>query len=99
MTRLVIAALATVLSTAASANVSAIRIEGDTAHIGYSDLDLRSHTGRIELTGRIRAAANRICRLSDDSLQPLAQTNECYRIAVASGVEQMDAAAGAKPRD
>lgn len=99
MTRFLIAALATVLSTAASANISAIRIEGDTAHIGYSDLDLKSHAGRTELADRIRQAANRICALSDEGLQPLARRNDCYRIAVASGVEQMEAAAGSKPRD
>jgi UrcA family protein len=99
MTRFLIASLAAVLSTTASANISAVRIEGNTAHIGYSDLDLQSHADRTELAGRIRDAANRICALPDDGLQPLARSNECYRIAVTSGVEQMEAAAGAKHRN
>jgi len=94
MTRIAIAALAAVLSTSASAHISAIRIEGTTAHIGYKDLNLQSHTDRAKLEGRIRSAAGRICADSNSSFQPVASGNECYRIAVGSGLEQLQAAAG-----
>jgi UrcA family protein len=98
MTRIAIAALAAIMSTAASANVSAIRLAGDTAYIGYGDLDLQSHAGRLKLTGRIRTAASRVCSFMDTSLEPLATTEACYRAAFQSGVEQMEAIVGPKSR-
>ena len=98
MTRFMIAALAAVISTTASANVSAIRIDGNTAHIRYGDLNLQSHTGRTQLVDRIRVAASRICTDPSDGVQPFARANECYRVAVANGTQQMSAAA-AKQRN
>lgn len=91
MFRLTIFALAASLATAASANNSAITIVGgSTAHIGYGDLDLQSHTGRASLTGRIRRAADMICTSDTNQMLPLnSPQQECYRTAVASGVSQM----------
>jgi UrcA family protein len=98
MTRIAIAALAAVMSAAASANVPAIRLAGDTAYISYGDLDLQSPAGRQQLTGRIRTASMRLCAFMDSNLQPLATQEQCYRVAFQSGVEQMQEIVGPNPR-
>ena len=98
MTRIAIAALAAVISTAASANVAGIRFAGDSAYVSYGDLNLQSQPGRTALTTRIQAAANRLCTDVGSEVEPLATRMQCYRVAVQSGVEQMDALTGAKPR-
>ena len=64
MTRIAIAALAAVISTAASANVEGIRFAGDSAYVSYGDLNLQSQPGRNALTTRIQTAANRLCTTS-----------------------------------
>jgi UrcA family protein len=96
MIRIATAALAAIMSTAASANVSAIRIDGESAYVGYGDLDLGSHTGRSQLTGRIHVAASRLCAELRPGVTPLTTTTQCYRVAVQNGVEQMNAITSSK---
>jgi UrcA family protein len=95
MTRILIAAAAALLSTAASANGSVVVQGGPTAHVGYSDLDLHSRAGQTALIGRIRSAADDLC--SDHNVEGLElklRRLECYRVAVASGTAQMNVIAG-----
>lgn len=96
MLRMMIAAAAVLVPTAASAN-STIRLSDDglSASIYYRDLDLSSRAGRTELTGRIRRAADAIC-LEGFNVAPLGSApsrEQCFRSAVASGVGQMEAIA------
>lgn len=93
MLRMMIAAAAVLVSTAASAT-SAITFSNDglSASIYYRDLDLSSRAGRAELTGRIRRAADALC-LEDYNVVPLGSDpsrEECFRSAVASGLGQME---------
>ena len=98
MTRIAIAALAAVLSNAASANVSGIRFADNAAYVSYGDLDLQSEPGRATLTTRIHTAASRLCKSLGSDVEPLATTMQCYRVAVESGVDQMHAIIASKPR-
>jgi UrcA family protein len=96
MFRMMIGAVALTLPPAVSANSSDVIVQASpTAHVVYGDLNLDTKLGRTKLTGRIRLAANALC--IENNIEPLdvklAQTN-CYRMAVASGVGQMDAIAG-----
>jgi UrcA family protein len=89
MTRTLIAALAALASTATSANASAIRIHGDQAFIAYQDLNLSSHHGRNALVGRIKAAADRVC--NPEEFNSFSHADKaCFRLAVSSGIEQME---------
>jgi UrcA family protein len=89
MTRTLIAALAALASTAASANTSAIRIQGDSAYVGYQDLNLSSHRGREALVGRIKSAAGRVCNPEEFNSFSHAD-RDCVRVAVAGGLGQME---------
>jgi UrcA family protein len=89
-------AASAVLASAASANVSTrIVVTGSgvtTAHISYADLNVASDAGRTTLTRRIKAAASYLCL--DSSVEPLATDMErlnCYRAALTSGANQMEA--------
>ena len=93
MTRFMIAAAATILSTAASAHAPTIRIEGNSAYIGYHDLDLQSHGGRSILAGRIELAARRVCGGLDGGPSLMPYAAHCYRVAIESGLDQMEAIA------
>jgi UrcA family protein len=89
MTRILIAALAALASTAASASASTIEIHGDQAYIGYKDLNLSSPEGRQALLGRIKAAAKQVC--NPEEFNSFSQADPaCVRIAVTGGLEQMD---------
>ena len=98
MTRIAITALAAILSASASAHASVIRFAGDNAYVGYGDLDLQSHADRLKLTGRIHTAASRLCNNMESNIEPLSIQQQCYRVAVQSGVEQMEQIAGPNPR-
>jgi UrcA family protein len=63
-----------------------------TAHISYADLNVGSDAGRKTLTNRIRAAATYLC--FDSSVEPLGsdlERHDCYRAAVTSGANQIEA--------
>lgn len=95
---IMVSAAAIALSSTAKANDHGIRFEGDTAHIDYGDLDLASSDGRSQLVGRIRKAAERICANYDGGRLSFDQINRCNRVLVASGVEQIQKIASAKPK-
>ena len=92
MTRISIALAAAMLATGASAHSSDVIVTNGTGvHVGYGDLNLHSRAGRAQLLGRIRVAASSLC--SDPNIDPLdvrLKRMECYRVAVADGVSQMD---------
>lgn len=96
MKRMMIAAAAVLLPTAASATSSiALSRDGSTATVSYDDLDLGSPQGRSELSARIRRAADMICFESAmDPLIIVPERAECHRAAVRNGVVQMNAIAG-----
>ena len=100
MLRMMVLGAAVLLSTSASATTS-ITVSEDrlTARISYRDLDLGSPADRSMLAGRIQRAAGLLC-FEPDAVDPLANyptRAECYRIAVASGVAQMNAIAARRP--
>jgi UrcA family protein len=97
MNGILIAASAAALSISAMANVDSIRFEGDTAHIQYRDLDLASHKGRTQLIGRVRKAAERICANYDGSVLSFEQINQCNRVLVASGLQQIEKIPSSRP--
>jgi UrcA family protein len=93
MTRFMIAAAAVAAATAsaASANVSTVYLKGSSVHVSYADLDLRSGEGRSQLKGRIDRAARLLCsNAADDSLPAFATRSDCYRVLMASGIDQMN---------
>lgn len=94
-TLLAISAAAMAMSPNAAADISSIRLEGDTAHVAYDDLDIASRQGRSQLVGRIRKAAERICASYDGGGLSSAQVNQCNRVLIASGVEQIQKIASA----
>jgi UrcA family protein len=96
MFRTMIAAAAALSSTVASATAPVIRFDGDRAYIGYRDLNLQSHVGRSALTGRIQLAARRLCGGLDGGPQLMPHASHCYRVAVESGLDQMEVVAGPK---
>lgn len=94
MLRMMIAAAA-VLSPTTASDSSTITLSDDgyKARISYQDLHLGSPTDRIRMTGRIRRAASLLC-LGPYNPDPLIQPSvraECFRVAVQSGVDQMNA--------
>jgi len=90
MTRTFIAVLAAFASTATPASASTVQIHGDQAYIGYKDLNLSSPEGRQALLGRIKAAAKQVC--NPEEFNSFSQSDPtCVRVAVTSGLEQMDA--------
>jgi UrcA family protein len=96
MLRMMIFGAAALLPTGASATSSiAISDDGHEARISYGDLNLGSPAGRSTLTGRIQRAAGLLCldAYSTDPLEVSPTRAECYRIAVTSGVDQMNAIA------
>jgi UrcA family protein len=95
MTRFTIALAATMLASAASAHSSDVIISsGSAVHVSYGGLNLHSRQGRDQLAGRIRGAAAALC--NDPNIDPLdvrLKRMDCYRVAVADGVSQMNAIA------
>ena len=92
MTRISFGLAFALLAAGASAHSPEIVVTSDTrAHVAYADLDLHSSAGQAQLTGRIRAAAASLC--NDPNIEPLnvhLKRLECFRVAVADGVSQMD---------
>jgi len=91
MFRMIFAATAMMGSTAAFANTSAVFLQGESAHVRYGDLDLKSQAGRTVMVGRIHQAAELLCAVSsaDSSpFEPISAT--CVRVAIAQGVSKMN---------
>ena len=93
MLRMMIFAAAVLLPTASSATPSiTVSDDGLTARISYRDLNLGSPADRSRLSGRIQRAAALLC-LEPNSGDPLSMFTtraECYRVAIANGVTQMN---------
>ena len=90
MTRFALAAVAALACTAVPADASGIQFKDDQAYVGYQDLNLTSHEGRDALLRRIKVAAYTVC--NPEEFNRFSQADpKCVRIAMASGVEQMDA--------
>ena len=90
MTRFALAAIAALASTAVPANASGVQFKGDQAYVGYQDLNLTSHEGRDALLRRIRTAAYTVC--NPEEFNRFSQADpKCVRIAMTSGIQQMDA--------
>jgi UrcA family protein len=95
MFRTMIAAAALIASTAATANTSNIYLQGDSARVRYSDLDLHSPAGRSTMVGRIHRAAQLLCEVSSSDASPFEPMGgTCFRVAIADGVKKMNAIDG-----
>ena len=98
MTRFAFAAIAALASTAVPANASAIHFKGDQAYVAYQDLNLASHEGRDALLRRLKTAAYTVC--NPEEFNRFSQADpKCVRIAMTSGIEQMDAIITASVRN
>src|SRR6266446_143586 len=95
MRRILVAASAAMLATAASAYIPNRLVEGaSTIRVSYGDIDLNAPAGRAHLAHRIRSAAKFLCLNGNgDPLAVERQRIDCYRVAVASGTAQMTAIA------
>ena len=95
MFRMMLAAAALASASAASATKSTVIMDvPPIAHVPYGDLNLHSTAGRTELVDRIHSAATSVC--VENNIQVLEiklPQLKCYRMAVASGIQQMDAIA------
>ena len=90
MTRTLIAAFAALSSVAVPASAFTIQVRGDQAYVGYQDLNLSSAQGRDALLTRIKLAAKQVC--NPEEFNSFSQADPtCVRVAVTSGVAQMDA--------
>jgi UrcA family protein len=80
------------VASAASAHRAEILVtDAPTAQVPFGDLNLQSHAGRTALTRRIQSAAEVMCISPGVSpLDTWVPAQECYRVAVASGVAQMN---------
>ena len=96
MLRMMIAAAALLVPATASASTISLSEDGSKATISYRDLNLGSPSGRTTMTVRIHRAAELICfdPFNYDPVTPAPVRAECYRVAVRSGVQQMNAIAG-----
>jgi len=93
MHRILIAAVAAMLATPASADQRIVISKGvPIARVSYSGLDLRSADGRRHMARRIRVAAEQLC--VGAFFETEAGRNGCYIAAVTSGLNQMNALAG-----
>ena len=95
MLRMMIVGAAVLLPAAAFATPSiTVSDDGLTARISYRDLNLGSPGDRSMLAGRIQRAASLLCFEPDNLERAIYPARaECYRIAVANGVAQMNAIA------
>jgi UrcA family protein len=94
MSPIMMAVAAMLATSAVSGSPNLVAQSGPAIHVGYGDLDLSSAPGRARLVGRIQFAAERLCgQPAIESLDMRAKRAECFRIAVASGTEQMEAIA------
>jgi len=65
------------------------------ARVATAGVDLRTGAGRLLVAGRIRSAAQGLCSEANiDPLEIRLARIECYRVAVAGGLAQLDTIAG-----
>jgi UrcA family protein len=67
------------------------------ARVNTRDVDLRSLTGRSTVEHRIRRASEELCvdgQADPTVLQPVQHFTDCYNVAVASGMSQLNQLAG-----
>jgi UrcA family protein len=94
-TRTLIASAFLMFASAASASATIQNVAHDPARasVTYDDLDLKSPKGVARLQHRIRSAAQQVC-IEEESgsglINPMADQSECYRVAVASGMSQLN---------
>lgn len=93
MFRMIMAVTALGLSTTAAASTSNVYLQSGAAHIRYGDLNLQSHGDRQQLVGRIHRGAQLLCEAPDADPMQLSPAGDCYRVAIANGVSQMNALA------
>jgi UrcA family protein len=75
--------------------VQAYPVEGRTAEVSYTDLDLTSPVGVQQLDRRIRAAATRVCGpRGSRGVEDRLLFDACYKEALADGRVKMDLALG-----
>ena len=91
MKSIIILAVAASLATAASASTRDIVVaDGASAHVSYSDLDVKSAAGQRALADRIRSAARTLC--VENNVEPLSTKMDelgCYRVALHNGMTEM----------
>ena len=95
MTRTLIASAFLMFASAASASSPVVIAAGDPpqARITYSDVDVHSTAGRTTVERRIRSASEQLCiddKVDPALLQPMKRFTDCFNIAVASGMSQLD---------
>ena len=99
MTRTLIASILLMSASAASASSPIVYHLGDppTAKVSYRDVDVHSQFGRMTVERRIQTAAKQVCidASDDDGLFPAKNRyRDCYNLAVAKGVTQLEQIAG-----
>jgi UrcA family protein len=95
MTRTLIASAFLMFASAASANSPIVFTAGEPpqARVTYDDVDVHSTGGRSIVEKRIRSASEQLCidgQVDPALLQPMKRFTDCYNIAVASGISQLD---------
>ena len=91
MTRTLIAFAFLAFASAASASgpITITYSDPPQARITYDDVNLRSLDGRATVKHRIRLAAERVCVNDVTNPIPLQPYNDCYQIALGSGLKQL----------
>lgn len=95
MTRTLIASAFLMFASAASASNPITFTSGDPpqARVNTRDVDLRSATGRATVEHRIRRASEELCidgHVDPALVEPMKSFTECYKVAVASGMSQLN---------
>jgi len=95
MIRTLIASALLLSASAASASTPIVFTTGDPpqARVHYRDVDLQSADGRATVEHRIRLASEQLCidgQADPTVLQPVQRFTECYKIAVTSGISQLN---------
>jgi UrcA family protein len=92
MTRFMLAAFAAAaIAAPASASTANVFVQGQSVHVPYGDLDLRSTDGRTQLSGRIQKGARMLCSEAyGDDFTSYGAREGCYRAVLADGAQQMN---------
>lgn len=88
---IILAAAASVGTAAAASTRDIVASDAASAHVSYSDLDLKSAAGQRALTDRIRSAAKALC--VENNVEPLSTKMDelhCYRVALRNGMSEMN---------
>ena len=95
MTRILIASAFLTFASAASASSPIVITGGDLprAIVRYRDVDIQSAAGRSTVESRIHRASEELCidgQVDPALIQPMKRFTECYNVAVASGMKQLN---------